>query len=124
MKLANYKHPTRQDFPLLPPWFVDAMKGPGKQMQDLTDLLQGKASLPDNMNIEMKELTVRHGKTYTLGLTKLKGVPMAAWVGYSSQFEGTNFAWRNSGGQQVDVTFSWASAPPGDITVRVIFMGG
>lgn len=124
MKLANYKHPTRQDFPQLPPWFIDAMKGPGKQLQDTTDLLQGKATLGDNTATEIRDLKVKNGGVYTVTMQKLKTTPTLGWVGYTSQFEKEAFVWRPTGDKQVEFTISWPSNPTGDITLRVIFMVG
>lgn len=124
MKISNYKHPTRQDFPGLSPEQERAMESMGRQIRELTQVLQGKASLTENANNEIKTLTITDGVEYQVTMNTMKGDPIGAIPIYSSVFEVPRLShFEKLSEKRAKVKFSFSSPPADPATVRILFIG-
>lgn len=124
MKLANYKHPTKQDIPTLAPDVEKALEAIGRQVREVTQVLQGKASLTENGNNEIKTLSVKDNTEYEVTLGTLKGTPVGATPIYSSNFEIPRLThFQTLSDRRVRVRFSFSTPPADPVTVRLLFFG-
>ena len=124
MNVSNYRHPSRQDFPSLSPDTDKALDAMGKQIRELTQVLQGKSSLTENGNNEIRTLKVTHDTAYDLSLGTMKGNPLGAIAIYSSIYEIPRITqFQMLGDKKVRLKFDFLAASAQDVTVRVLFLG-
>lgn len=125
MKVPNYKHPTRQDFPGISPEVEKALEAMGRQIREHTNALQGRLSLTENSNNKMKDLPeVRDGQDYIVELPTINGIPLGAIAIYSSIFEVPRVShFEILGGGRVKVRFSFDAPTLSPVSVRVLFLG-
>lgn len=124
-RLANYQHPTRTQYPQLPPGLEDPLKVIGKQIQEITELLQGLLTLEGNGNYEKRTVTVRHDQEFTLGLLSLRGPPEGVVAIHSTAREVPevkDFTVLSEKSIRLKVFFRH-SVPAGDVAVRFLILG-
>ena len=124
-RLSNYRHPTRNEFPGIPPAVEEPLKVLGKQIREITELLQGFLTLEGNGNYEVRTVTTGHDREFTLGLQTLSGPAQGAIVIYSSAGEVPelkDFTVLNE--KSVRCKLFWRySVPSADATVRLLILG-
>jgi hypothetical protein len=124
MKIPNFHTPTRQENPSVPPQVLDAMKTTFRQLGDLTRALQGQASIVDNLNVEVVELTAAQGVGYEVFLTRLKGQAIGALPIYAKGMPHPQITFSIIDEQRVRISASWDPAPTAAVFIRVLVLGG
>jgi len=124
-RIGNYVHPTRSQFPGIPPALEVPMRVQGKQLKDITELLQNRFVLGVNSNDEDREFECQHDTDITIGLNTLKGPPRGAIPYYSSAGEVPRIRrWQVLNERSIKMALFFDSAPAGKVTVRMLIRGG
>ena len=124
-RLSNYRHPSRTEFPGIPPVMDEPLKVIGKQIRELTELQQGQSTLEGNGNYELRTVTTRHDQEFSLGLQALKGPPAGGVCIFSSAGEIPEVKeFTVVGEKSVRWVLYWRhNVPAGDVTVRLLILG-
>lgn len=124
-RLSNYRHPSRVEFPGIPPALDEPLKVMGKQLRELTELGQGLFTLEGNGNYEVREVTTRHDAIFSLGLQSLDGPAVGAKCIFSSAGEVPDIKdFSVISEKSVRFQLFWKyNVPPGDATVRLLILG-
>jgi hypothetical protein len=126
MKLGNPKNPSRSETPGVPAdasWIDDYMAPRDSHVKHLTQCLQGLWSLPDNANVEIKELEVKNGVDATLTLQRLRGIPIGVQVIWSALYDYHHLKVALLDEKRVKFAVKWDSAPTKAVKVRLLFWG-
>ena len=122
MKIPNYRPVTRQDVQEADPWLDKALKPINRQILDLTGAIQGKASLGENTNCEIIELTVTHEKDYFVVPKTLRDQPLGAVCVYSVRRQALPMDSEIMNDGRIRLRFSF-TVTTGESFVRVLLVG-
>lgn len=124
MKISNYRHPTRQDFPGLSPEISRALDVVGRQVRELTQVLQGRASLSENLNCEIRSMEVLDGVDYEVSMTTMSGEPEGAIPIWADNYEIPRVShFQALSGGRAKVRFEFSTNPTAAKAVRILFVG-
>jgi hypothetical protein len=125
MKVQPFSVPARSEIPGLPkqgPVDVSAVESMLKARDDaltsVVHVLQGSFTPGDNMQCELRSMTVSHGTTYTISLNKVSE-PVGVLVVYNDLFDYAQVAWKRTDVKEIEVKLSFASAPSGTVKVTL-----
>lgn len=126
MKVSNPKTPSTREIPEAPAearWADRLLEQRDQHIKDITRALQGQLSLADNLNAEVRDLSILDDTEVTVELKKIRGAPIGALLLWTERKERGDFWWAPVDVGKALFSVSWPSLPEGEQKVRVVFFG-
>jgi len=124
MKIPNFRRFTPEDYPQ----YADAdgerfLQHLNEVFEGLNTPLQGRLSLRDNFNTEVKTFDVAQDTEYIVDLLQLRGRCIDIQVYDADLYDYCSVAWEHISRSQLRLKISFDSAPIVPTQVTLLFMG-
>jgi len=123
VKVETLRRFTPTDYPEAPDWFHRFANLLNNTLEQLTQLTQKNIGT-DNINEEVREITIVDDQEFDLSLQVVKGKPIAAWVVFVTGMRRHNpLEWEPRGGSQLRCKLKFLAAPGKPVLIRIMVRG-
>lgn len=125
-KLQSPKRIQRGDIPNADPYFLRFLDSYNQDISRIFEAVGGKLTAADNLNAEVRVLTVKHLVQFEFRLLKLNGKPSRLTVSQvvnPQDFAEIKWGLNPTDNAIVRATMKFDSAGTGDFTVRLLIEG-
>ena len=123
MKIQSFDLIQISEFPDAPPAMERLVEKVNLHINDITVALFNRVSIGDNLNAEVRAITVAQDTPIVLRLQTLSGKPIHALLLATSVFDYARLAWRVVEESLVEIKVKFDNTPATDPEVVVAFLG-
>lgn len=125
MKIGNFTRVKESDLgDKAPSWFSAAFGPIQTLLEQLVVLSQGNVSVTDNINCEIREITLTQDEEKTISLSRVSGKPIGIRVLWQDIYDWfPNVASKMTSETEMVVKCHWSTDPGVKVTVRFEIIG-